>query len=73
MGKAFEEKLAQVPVIALIQSDSADVAVNTAMALLAGGLKVMEVVLRTHRAIECISAVAQRVPILQFANARLVF
>ncbi len=62
MGKAFEEKLAQVPVIALIQSDNADVAVNTAMVLLAGGLKVMEVVLRTHRAIECINAVAQRVP-----------
>lgn len=54
--------LADNPVIPLVQADDPDTAVATTRALAAGGLHVVEVVLRTDRALECLQAVAAEVP-----------
>ena len=54
--------LETVPVVPLVQSDDPDAAVEISKALAAGGLTVAEVVFRTDRALECLRAVADRVP-----------
>ena len=56
------DKLKNTPVVPLVQADDVDVAVKTALALQAGGLHVIEVVLRTEAALDCLEAIAQRVP-----------
>lgn len=58
----IEERLALTPVIPLIQANEPEVAVNIAKALVAGGLSVLEVVLRTPEALDCLAAVAREVP-----------
>ena len=50
------------PVVPLVQADDAGVAVNVSKALAAGGLTVAEVVLRSDSALDCLRAVADRVP-----------
>ena len=49
------------PVIPVLQFDDIDTAVLTSRALVAGGLPVIEITLRTPSALECIAAVAKQV------------
>ncbi len=49
------------PVVPLIQADDTRTAVDTVRALEAGGLTVMEVVLRTDAALDCLRAIAAEV------------
>jgi len=56
------ELLTASPVVPLVQADDPAVAVQTSRALAAGGLRVIEVVFRTDRALECLQAVADEVP-----------
>ena len=62
MNDALYERLRQAPIVPLIQADDPGVAVDTANALVAGGLTVLEVVLRTDAAITCLRHVAEAVP-----------
>jgi 2-dehydro-3-deoxyphosphogluconate aldolase/(4S)-4-hydroxy-2-oxoglutarate aldolase len=50
------------PVVPLVQADDPDTAIETTNALVAGGLKVVEVVLRTPAALTCLREVAIAVP-----------
>lgn len=54
--------LADSPVVPLVQADDPGTAIATSRALSAGGLHVVEVVLRTDRALECLQAIAADVP-----------
>jgi 2-dehydro-3-deoxyphosphogluconate aldolase/(4S)-4-hydroxy-2-oxoglutarate aldolase len=58
----LEALLERGPIVPLIQADDPRVAVATARALVAGGLTVLEVVLRTRAALDCLQAVAEQVP-----------
>ena len=58
----INEILADRPVVPLVQADDPAIAVEISRALAAGGLKVVEVVFRTDRALECLQAVADEVP-----------
>lgn len=58
----IEDYLRTVPIVPLIEADDPLVAVKTARALAAGGLNVVEVVLRTDAAIDCMAAIAAEVP-----------
>jgi len=58
----IDARLRQAPVVPLIQAEDPDVAVRTSRALAAGGLTVIEVVLRTPEAIDCLKAIAREVP-----------
>jgi len=58
----INELLTNCPVVPLVQADDPAIAVNTSRALSAGGLKVVEVVFRTDRALECLQAVADEIP-----------
>ncbi len=49
------------PIVPLVQSNDPDEAIHIAHALVAGGLTVLEVVLRTDAAIECLRAIAAEV------------
>jgi 2-dehydro-3-deoxyphosphogluconate aldolase/(4S)-4-hydroxy-2-oxoglutarate aldolase len=60
--KSIAEILKLSPVIPVLTIDSADVAVPLARALVAGGLRVLEVTLRTDAALTAISAIARAVP-----------
>ncbi len=53
--------LEATPVVPLIQTNDPVVAVKIARALAAGGLTVVEIVLRTPAALECLRAIAQEV------------
>lgn len=52
-------RLASAPVVPLIQADDPSVAIATARALAEGGLTVLEVVLRTPAALECMQALCE--------------
>lgn len=54
----LSEKLKTTPVVPLVQSDDPPVAVKVVKALQAGGLDVIEVVLRTDAALDCLEAIA---------------
>ncbi len=58
----IRELLTNCPVVPLVQADDPAIAVDTSRALSAGGLKVVEVVFRTDRALECLQAVADEIP-----------
>ena len=58
----LEERLRDAPVVPLIQADNPSVAVATADALIKGRLTVIEVVLRTDKAMQCIKQVVADVP-----------
>jgi len=62
MSTAIVEALETVPVVPLLNAPEAAQAVAVAGALAAGGLRVIEVVLRSPRAIDCLAAVAQAHP-----------
>jgi len=55
-------RLRQAPVVPLVQADDPEIAVETSKALVAGGLTVIEIVLRTPSAVKCLKAVAREVP-----------
>ncbi|MCH9693580.1 MAG: bifunctional 4-hydroxy-2-oxoglutarate aldolase/2-dehydro-3-deoxy-phosphogluconate aldolase [Gammaproteobacteria bacterium] len=52
-------RMAKAPVVPLVQADDPEVAVATTRALAKGGLTVIEVVLRTEAALECLSAICE--------------
>ena len=55
-------RLLRAPIVPLMQSDDPKIAVQIANALVDGGLTVLEVVLRTESALECLRAVIEAVP-----------
>jgi 2-dehydro-3-deoxyphosphogluconate aldolase/(4S)-4-hydroxy-2-oxoglutarate aldolase len=57
----LEERLAAAPILPLIQADDPATAVRIGEALVAGGLTVVEVVLRTDAALHCLEAVCRSV------------
>jgi len=63
--KNKNERIAEVvglaPVIPVLQFNDPEVAVQTSRALVAGGLPVIEITLRTPQALACIAAVAKKV------------
>lgn len=62
MTESIETRLQATPVVPLIQADDPAVAVATARALLDGGLRIQEVVMRTDAALDCMRAIAAEVP-----------
>lgn len=62
MTTSIEERLKAAPVVPLVQADDGDTAVRISEALVAGGLTVVEVVLRTDAALRCLEAVCRSVP-----------
>jgi len=62
MAIEINQVLESNPVVPLVQASDPAVAVKTSRALAAGGLAVVEVVLRTDRALDCLRAVADEVP-----------
>ena len=56
------KRLEQTPVVPLVQADDPDVALKTVAALQAGGLNIIEVVLRTDAALDCLEAIAKGAP-----------
>jgi 2-dehydro-3-deoxyphosphogluconate aldolase/(4S)-4-hydroxy-2-oxoglutarate aldolase len=58
----LHKRLEQAPVVPLVVPDDPETAIKTAQALVAGGLTVIEVVLRTPEAVQCLSEVASAVP-----------
>lgn len=61
MQQELSARLEQAPVVPLIGADNPDVAVRTAEALRDGGLAVIEVVLRSDAAQQCMEAIIDRV------------
>lgn len=55
--KKLETQFSAAPIVPLIEADDPAVAVQTALALKAGGLDVLEVVLRTDAAVRCMEAI----------------
>ena len=55
-------RLEAAPVVPLVVPDDPETAIRTAQALVAGGLTVIEVVLRTNAAVECLTEVVKAVP-----------
>jgi len=62
MANDINQVLESNPVVPLVQADDPAVATKTSRALAAGGLTVVEVVLRTDRALDCLRAVVNEVP-----------
>ena len=58
----LDERLKSAPIIPLIQAKEPKVAVRMADALMAGGLTVLEVVLRTDDALRCLESVRKAAP-----------
>ena len=58
----MRELLQEIPVVPVVVIDDAEKAVPVAKALVAGGLPVIEVTMRTAAAPEAISAIAEQVP-----------
>jgi 2-dehydro-3-deoxyphosphogluconate aldolase / (4S)-4-hydroxy-2-oxoglutarate aldolase len=58
----IEERLASTGVVPLVQAEEPGTAIRTSEALLAGGLSIIEVVLRTDDALNCLEAVGKSVP-----------
>ena len=62
MTEEVNELLRAAPVVPLLQAENPGMAVEISRALLAGGLSVVEVVLRTEGALECLKEVSTQVP-----------
>ncbi len=60
IDQQLEARLAAAPVVPLIGAKDTGVAVDTANALYEGGLSVIEVVLRTDQAIDCMEAIVKQ-------------
>lgn len=55
-------RLEAAPVVPLVVPEDPETAINTTQALVAGGLSVIEVVLRTSAAVECLGEIVRAVP-----------
>lgn len=55
-------RLEQAPVVPLVVPEDAETAIKTTQALVAGGLTVIEVVLRTEAAVACLGEIVRAVP-----------
>jgi 2-dehydro-3-deoxyphosphogluconate aldolase/(4S)-4-hydroxy-2-oxoglutarate aldolase len=62
MNVSLEQLLQRTPVVPLIQAEDPEVAIATARALQAGGLSIVEVVMRTEAALDCMHALSESVP-----------
>ena len=62
MNRQLESRLLRAPIVPLLKSDDVDVAVRIAQALLQGGLTVVEVLLRTKGALQCLAAIKKSCP-----------
>lgn len=62
MSETLESRLNTHPVVPLVVPEDAATAIRVAQALVAGGLSVVEVVLRTDAALECLAEVVEAVP-----------
>ena len=62
MSEDINARLAAAPVVPLVAPEDAESGVRTAQALVAGGLTVIEVVLRTPAALACMGEIARQVP-----------
>lgn len=62
MTDELNDILDRAPVIPLVQADEPAVAVAISRALAAGGLSVIEVVLRTPQALACLQAIREELP-----------
>ena len=62
MSEEILARLARAPVVPLVGPDDAETGSRTAQALVDGGLTVVEVVLRTPAANDCLGEIAQNVP-----------
>jgi len=62
MSEVMMKALSAAPVVPLVQSDDVEVAVATTKALLDGGITVIEVVLRTDAALDCLEAIVKEFP-----------
>ena len=62
MTNLISDRLQKTPVVPLVQATDTDIAVRTTNALVAGGLTVIEVVMRTEEALDCMSAITKAVP-----------
>jgi len=62
MNSDLASRLQAAPVVPLVVPDDPETAIKTTEALVAGGLSVIEVVLRTNAAIECLADVVRAVP-----------
>jgi len=65
MQSDLNQVLETSPVVPLVQSNSPAEAVKISKALLDGGLKVLEVVLRTDEAFDCLAEIAKEFPDVQ--------
>ncbi len=62
MNTTLTERLGNAPIVPLVQADDPATAVATAEALHKGGLSVIEVVMRTPAALDCMREIIQSVP-----------
>ncbi len=62
MTDSISSTLAATPIVPLVQSNDPETALEIANALVAGGLTVLEVVLRTDAAFECMTHLVEHVP-----------
>jgi len=62
MSNIITATLERTPVVPLVQSDDPDTALKISKALVEGGLTVLEVVLRTDAAVECMAHLVKTLP-----------
>lgn len=60
-NQRVSEILSLAPVVPVLQFNDPETAVHTSRALVAGGLPIIEITLRTRQALECIAAVSKQV------------
>jgi 2-dehydro-3-deoxyphosphogluconate aldolase/(4S)-4-hydroxy-2-oxoglutarate aldolase len=58
----IEQQLTNLGVVPLVQADVPETAIEISRALLAGGLSIIEIVLRSEDALHCLAAVSKAVP-----------
>ena len=61
-SNTLETRLQAAPIVPLVAPKDADSAIRTTRALVEGGLSVVEVVLRTPAAVDCLGEIADAVP-----------
>lgn len=62
MFEEINKRLEQAPIVPLVAPEDAETAIKTTRALVAGGLSVVEVVLRTPSAVQCLGEIVRAVP-----------
>lgn len=67
------ERFHSTGVVAVIVVDDSELAVSTAKALLDGGVDIIELTLRTSKALECLSAIVKKVPEMLAGAGTILF